>query len=146
MKITVDDDLDLDKIIDSGQCFRPHRISDCVYRFISGEYLVDITDESLASGEKLKKGWDGITNLSVSCSKKEWDVFWRGYFDLDTNYRKIRQSIPKNDKFLRAAADIGAGIRILRQDRFEMLISFIISRGLRIAGIITSVEKLVALY
>ena len=132
MKITINDDFDLDKIIGSGQCFRPCRTRDGVYRFVTGEHFVEITDED-----------DG---LSVSCSKKEWDTVWHPYFDLDTNYRKIRESIPKEDKFLRDAAQAGKGIRILRQDKFEMLISFIISQRKSIPAIRTSIERLVALY
>ena len=84
--------------------------------------------------------------LSVSCSRREWDRIWHPYFDLDTDYRKIRESIPKNDRFLRSAADLGAGIRILRQDKFEMLISFIISQRKSIPAIRTSIERLVLLY
>ncbi len=132
MKITIDDDLDLDKIIDSGQCFRPCRISEGVYRFVTGAHVVEIT----------KSG----RHLSASCSRREWDEIWHRYFDLDTDYRKIRESIPKNDKFLRSAADAGAGIRILRQDKFEMLVSFIISQRKSIPAIRTSIERLVALY
>ena len=132
MNITIDDDLDLEKIIDSGQCFRPCRIRDGVYRFVTGEHAVEITD--------------GAKGLSVSCSRGEWDEIWHPYFDLDTNYRKIRESIPRNDKFLRSAADTGAGIRILCQDKFEMLISFIISQRKSIPAIRTSIERLVALY
>ena len=83
--LKINDDLDLDKIIDSGQCFRPHRTGSGTYRFISGGRLVDITDETYVSGDKEKKGWDRASVLSVSCSKKEWDSFWHRYFDLDNN-------------------------------------------------------------
>ncbi len=145
-EIAVNDDLDLDKIIDSGQCFRPHRTGCGTYRFISGSHLVDITDKTLVSEDKFKKGWDGVTVLSVSCTKKEWDSYWHRYFDLDRNYRKIRSSIPKEDDFLRSSARAGEGIRILCQDRFEMLISFIISQRKSIPAIRTCIEKIVALY
>ncbi|MBR4574934.1 MAG: DNA-3-methyladenine glycosylase 2 [Lachnospiraceae bacterium] len=144
--LKINDDLDLDKIIDSGQCFRPHRTGSGTYRFISGSHLVDITDETYVSGDKEKKGWDRASVLSVSCSKKEWDSFWHRYFDLDNNYRKIRESIPDGDDFLRICAGAGRGIRILRQDRFEMLISFIISQRKSIPAIRTCIEKIVALY
>ena len=146
MKITIDDDFDLDKIIDSGQCFRPRRIEDGVYSFITGEHKVEIVDESLLKGRKPGKCEDEPTELSVSCSGKEWDSIWHLYFDLDTNYRKIRKSIPKDDKYLQNAAKLGAGIRILRQDKFEMLISFIISQRKSIPAIRTSVERIVDLY
>ncbi len=99
---------------------------------MTGEHTVDITDEG--------------GQLNVSCSEKEWKDVWHAYFDLDTNYRKIRMSIPKDDKFLMAAAKSGAGIRILKQDKFEMLISFIISQRKSIPAIRTSIEKLVGLY
>ncbi len=132
MKITVDDDFDLDKIIGSGQCFRPKKISDKTYRFATCDHAVEITDEG--------------SYLSVSCPKKEWDTIWHTYFDLDTDYRKIRESIPKGDSYLRKAAGYGAGIRILRQDKFEMLISFIISQRKSIPAIRTSVERIVDLY
>ena len=142
----INDDIDLDRIIDSGQCFRPRRIGEGTYRFVTGEHCVDITDETLRSKRKYEKGWDGATELSFSCSKKEWDDIWRPYFDLDTNYRRIRKSIPENDAFLRKCADAGVGIRILRQDKFEMLISFIISQRKSIPAIRTSIERLVSLY
>lgn len=146
MKITVDDDFDLDRIIGSGQCFRPHRIEQGVYGFVTGRHRVEVVDETLLSGQKNKKGWDGVTELSCSCSRKEWESIWHPYFDLDTDYRQIRGSIPEDDQYLRNAALYGKGIRILRQDKFETLISFIISQRKSIPAIRTSVERLVKLY
>ncbi len=134
--IFIDDDFDLDKIISSGQCFRPVKTDERTYRFVTGNHRIMIKDET--EGD--------VTKLSVSCSKKEWDKIWHSYFDLDTNYRKIRQSIPKNDSYLLNAAKYGRGIRILRQDKFEMLISFIISQRKSIPAIRTSIERLVDLY
>ena len=145
-KITVDDDLDLGKIIDSGQCFRPKRIEKGVYRFVTGTHTVDITDNTLLSSGTDGKDPDDVTILSASCTKEEWESIWHPYFDLDTNYRKIRNSISGDDVFLQNAAKRGAGIRILRQDKFEMLISFIISQRKSIPAIRTSIERLVALY
>lgn len=144
--ITIDDDFDLAKIIDSGQCFRPHRIEEGVFRFVSGEHTVDIVDETLLSSGNRSKDPESSTKLKISCTRKEWDSIWCSYFDLDTNYRKIRKSIPKDDRYLRDAAKKGAGIRILRQDKFEMLISFIISQRKSIPAIRTSIERLVELY
>ena len=146
MNITIDDDFDLDKIIDSGQCFRPRRIEEGVYRFVIGRHSVDIIDETLLSAGGKEKDLNCATELSASCSPQEWDEIWHQYFDLDTNYRDIRKIIPKNDTYLFEAAKRGAGIRILRQDKFEMLISFIISQRKSIPAIRTSIEKLVALY
>lgn len=141
--ISINDDFDLDKIVDSGQCFRPYRNPDGVYHFVTGRHKLELTDLTPLS-EKKKKG--GITKLSASCSEDEWDSIWHSYFDLDTNYRKIRAGIPKDDKFLLHAAERGKGIRILRQDKFEMLISFIISQRKSIPAIRTGIERLVLLY
>lgn len=137
MNITVDDDFDLDKIINSGQCFRPKKTGENTYRFVTGKHMVDICDITKE---------DGVTLLSASCSSREWGSIWHDYFDLDTNYRKIRESIPAGDPFLTDAARLGAGIRILRQDKFETLISFIISQRKSIPAIRTSIERLVSLY
>ena len=146
MKITINDDFNLDKIIDSGQCFRPRRIEKGVYRFVTCDHAVEIVDESLLAGRKTGKREEDPTELSVSCSESEWNDIWHPYFDLDMNYTRVRESIPKNDKYLQNAAKFGAGIRILRQDKFEMLISFIISQRKSIPAIRTSIERLVDLY
>ena len=132
MKITITDDFDLDKIINSGQCFRAKKIGDDTYRFVTGDKTLEMTVEP--------------SGYLVSCTKKEWDTVWHDYFDLDTDYCAIRNSIPEDDDFLKKAAAAGAGIRILRQDRFEMLISFIISQRKSIPAIRTSVERIVSLY
>ena len=79
MKITIDDDFDLDKIIDSGQCFRPRKISEDTYRFVTGQSSVEITDLSKSF---LGRKNDTQTELNVSCTKKEWDNVWHRYFDL----------------------------------------------------------------
>ena len=146
MKITTDDDLDLGKIISSGQCFRPCMIEEGVYRFVTRGHVLELVDETQRSGRKQRSGWNGVTELAASCTRKEWDSVWRSYFDLDTVYKDIRKSISKSDRYLSCAAEYGAGIRILRQDKFEMLISFIISQRKSIPAIRTSVEKIVDLY
>ena len=143
MRIKIDDDFDLDKIISSGQCFRPAKTGDNTYFFVTGDHRITVTDETIKSGEKSE---DCATVLAASCTRKEWDEIWHPYFDLDTNYRRIRKSIPREDRYLNEAAGVGAGIRILRQDKFETLISFIISQRKSIPAIRTSVERIVSLY
>ena len=137
--VLIDDDFNLGKIIDSGQCFRPCRTEDGAYRFVTGDHIITIRDVTERPG-------DTPTRLGVSCSLEEWDRVWHPYFDLDTNYREIRNSIPEKDRYLQKAAKAGAGIRILRQDKFETLISFIISQRKSIPAIRTSIDRLVNLY
>jgi N-glycosylase/DNA lyase len=68
---------------------------------------------------------DGI---SFNCSQEEYDNTWKKYFDMDTDYAAIIGSIDSNDNYLTMAAEYGNGIRILRQDLWEMIISFIVSQ------------------
>ncbi len=135
MEIKINDDFDLKKIADSGQCFRPKEISAGTFRFIVGENILHITVRG-----------DGV--FDVDCTADTWERVWKNYFDMGTNYADIRRNVETfaagkpYEKFLRDAADFGAGIRILRQEPFETLISFIISQRKNISAIKNSVEQI----
>ena len=129
MQITVTDDFNLDKIIKSGQCFRAEKLVDGKYRFITGKHMVHILPIAPFLYEE-------------ECTKNEWNSIWHTYFDLDTNYKKIRESIDNADVYLQKAAEYSKGIRILRQDSFEMLITFIISQRKSIPAIRDAINKL----
>ena len=102
------------------------------YRIIAGNACLYIT--ALDTGKGL---------YDLDCTEDQYSAFWHGYFDLDENYRRIRERIdPVKDPFLREAADREKGIRILRQDPWEMLITFIISQNKNIPGIRRCVESL----
>lgn len=133
MRIRIDDDFDLEKIRDSGQCFRVEPFEDGTYRFISSNQYLYIRRSS--------PGY-----YQVKCRRGAWDKFWRVYFDLDRNYHIIRSHIPASDPFLQAAAQAGRGIRILRQDPWEMLITFIISQRKNIPAIRKAVNQLARKY
>jgi len=136
VEIKINDDFDIKKIVDSGQCFRPKEISSGVFRFIVGENILHIS------------GGDGVFN--VDCSADDWERVWKNYFDLATNYASIRRDIEAfaagkpYEKILLDSANFGKGIRILRQEPFEMLISFIISQRKNIPAIRSSVERICA--
>ena len=53
---------------------------------------------------------------------------WLTYFDCATDYAAILASVDPDDNYLKAAAAAGRGIRILRQDPWEMIITFVISQ------------------
>lgn len=136
MKKYINDDFDLRKIVNSGQCFRPKEIEPDFYRFITGDNVLYIKD--------LKYEEPGF--FEFSCNEETYKKVWVHYFDLEKNYSEIRKSIPKDDSFMTDASRLGAGIRILNQAPFEMLISFIISQRKSIPAIRSSVEKLCLLY
>lgn len=129
MIIQIEDDFDLQKIIDSGQCFRPVFCQNLnKYRFI---YRKEVLYIQKISGNRYE----------VSCDTEKWNNIWKKYFDIDRNYNSIRQMII-GDSYLNKAALFSEGIRILRQDEWEMLISFIISQRKSIPAIRSSIEKL----
>lgn len=66
------------------------------------------------------------------------------YFDLKTDYKEIKARLAKIDEFLKSSTEYGKGIRILNQDLWETIISFIISANNnipRIKGIIERISK-----
>lgn len=81
------------------------------------------------------------TGIRILCREKDEEYF-RGYLDLDTDYGKVIGQIDKEDAFLTGAAQMGKGIRILRQDLWEMIISFIISQRNNIPRIMKSIDAL----
>lgn len=70
---------------------------------------------------------------------EEFNEIWIDYFDLNTDYQSIRKSL-LNNEILAKAMEYGKGIRILNQNHFEMLISFIISANNMIPRIKKSIE------
>ncbi len=123
------DNFDPRKIAESGQAFRIHPIDDSHVELVAfGRYL-QIADL-------------GKDEYAFSCGEAEFSDIWLPYFDLDTDYRKIIKSIDKQDTYLMDAAAYGKGIRILRQDIFEMVISYIISQRRSIPSITTCVDRL----
>ena len=82
----------------------------------------------------------------LDCDQAEFDALWRNYFDLDTDYAVIRAKADPEDLFLKRACAYGQGIRMLRQDPWEMLISFIISQRKNIPAIQFCIEALAERY
>jgi len=106
-------DFDLVKIFECGQCFRWYADERGVYTGVAKNRAAQLRREG--------------GNVIISGSLEEFETIWRDYFDLDRDYEDIRKRLCV-DNFMRAATEFGAGIRILRQDRWEALCSFIISQ------------------
>jgi DNA-(apurinic or apyrimidinic site) lyase len=123
--------LDMKKIAESGQIFR-FNVYDDEYSLVAGDKLLFIKEDD-----------DGYI---LSCSESEFEEFWIDYFDLRLDYSDFEKNIPADDLFLINAARYSYGIRILNQDKWEMLISFIISQRKSIPAIKSSIEKLAKTY
>ena len=129
MYTTQIDHMNLHQIANSGQCFRWQQINDTTYKIP-------------AFGKELTISQDGNTFI-LSCDENEWNSLWRNYFDLETNYNEVENIIMEsNDDFLKTAYQFGSGIRILRQDLWEVIISFIISQNNNIPRIKKSIQML----
>lgn len=86
-----------------------------------------------------------MTSFFLECGP-DLENFWKNYFDLNTDYEKMIASITPDDHYLKAASKAGQGIRILRQDTWEMIITFVISQQKTIPAIRALVEALCSRY
>lgn len=118
---------DLTHTFDCGQCFRWNRQEEGYFGVAMGKALY-ITQ----SGSDIT-----LHNTTLADYKQVWE----GYFDLGRDYAKIQYTL-SGDPVLSAAMLHGSGIRILAQDTFETLISFIISANNNIPRIKLIVERL----
>lgn len=128
-KITIKDDFSLEKIQKSGQCFRVANSTDGLYRFICESEVLYIKET-------------GTHEFEISCTKTQWNNIWKNYFDLKRNYAQIRKSAKADNEFIKSATQFGKGLRVLKQNSWEMLITFIISQRKSIPAIATSIERL----
>lgn len=127
------EDFDIEKIAESGQCFRMTRLSSSEDH---EEWQIVAADRSAAV-----KSYPADGHATIVCPDAD-NAFWTHYFDLETDYGRFRASVDPDDEFLSAAVEYGKGIRILHQDSWEMLITFIISQRRSIPSIRTCVERL----
>lgn len=118
-------DLDLEQTLDCGQSFRWTKQDD-------GSF------SGVAFGKYVNISLDG-TDMVIKNAAPEDEKIWREYFDLELDYGKIRGDISKLHPVLEEAARYAPGIRILRQEPYEALCTFIISQNnniKRIKGIV----------
>lgn len=113
----------------SGQVFRMRQLSEKLFLMLSG-----------SSAALLEQR--GVDRFAVLCPQEEFGPVWRRYLDLDTDYDGIIRQADSSDIFLSEAAKAGRGIRLLRQQPFEALVSFIISQNNNIPRITKCIEGL----
>ncbi|MCU9815472.1 DNA-3-methyladenine glycosylase family protein [Paraclostridium sp. AKS73] len=122
-------DFDPKHIFECGQCFRWKAEDD-------GSYT------GVAKGRVINVSREGNTVYLKNTNLEDFNTIWKSYFDLDTDYAKIKNELKSMDEYLEKATEFGWGIRILRQDPWEMLISFIISSNNRIPMIQKAISNL----
>lgn len=122
------------QIAESGQCFRMNLIENnkhkMKYGLVAYDRYLELTQIS-------------PDTVELSCNEEEFHQIWEAYFDLNFDYGKIVENlILGEDEFLQAAAGYGSGIRILKQEPFEAMISFIISQNKNIPAIKNCIEAI----
>ena len=122
---------ELKDIFECGQCFRWNKEKD-------GSYIGVVNNNVI----KVTKNENEITFKSVGEDNLKELVTY--YFDLERDYDAIKEKLSKIDENMKKSIEYGKGIRILNQDLWETIISFIISANNnipRIKGIIDRMSK-----
>lgn len=130
----------------SGQCFRLDPISEDTYELIASDRYLRIKVEKREASDAAggEKQTDETGRTFLYCSSEEYESFWKRYFDLDTSYESYLAGIDPKDEYLWEAARFGRGIRILKQDVWEMIVTFILSQQNnipRIKGLIRTISE-----
>lgn len=120
-------DFNLEQTMECGQCFHFVKLAD-------NEYGIS------AFGRLLHAKQTENRLVLYNVSMEEFNNIWKNYFDLDRDYSAIKAFLLRKDEKLKTAIETMSGVRILNQDFFETLISFIISQNKQILHI----KKIVA--
>ena len=124
-KFTVPKKFDLSETLDCGQAFRWEEIGE--NKWFGTAFGRDLVIEQI-----------GEEHIFHCCEEEFYDI-WENYFDLSEDYEKIRERLSALSPVLKEASSFAPGIRILRQEPWEAVCSFIISQNNnipRIKGII----------
>ena len=124
-------EFDIRQTAESGQCFRLNERQDGSFSLIAGGRYLEISQQG--------------SDITFSCTAQEFESIWRRYFDLDTDYAAIKARVAPRDAYLQAAVAYGWGMRILRQDLWEVIVSFIVSQNNNIPRIRKNLRDLCAM-
>lgn len=133
-------DFNLEHIFDCGQCFRWNKEADGSYTGIAFEKPVNIKFQTY-----IDNGFEGQLSID-NINEQEFSYFWKNYLDLDTDYGEVKSVLAENDLIMKEAIKSGQGIRILKQEPWETLISFIISQNNNIPRIKKCIENLCEMF
>ncbi len=115
-------DFDIGKIFDCGQCFRFDAVADSSHeKEFSG----------VAFGRLISVAQDGDTVYIYNSTEEDFENIWKRFLGLDEDYGCIAEDIlsRSSNPALRRAVEYGRGIRIMRQEPWEAICSFIISQN-----------------
>lgn len=125
LNIAFDGDFSVFRTFDCGQCFRFEPVVNTCFKY---------EVEGVAKGRYVRFAEDGDGGLWVFSSDEDFYNIWLSYLSLDCDYAAINESIlaalsGKDGEHIKRAQESSKGIRILRQDPWEALCSFIVSQN-----------------
>lgn len=141
-------DFNLDHIFSCGQCFRWVKEGDGSYTGVAFGKIVNMKttpgqNPNLMQVSDEEQGIAGFIDLEIDQAKKEdFEEIWKDYLDLGRDYDVIKKQLCKTDPVMKKAVEYGYGIRILNQDKWETIVSFIISQNNNIPRIKKCIEIL----
>lgn len=121
-------DFNIEQTLECGQCFRFKKIGHMEYLVVAHNKLLRIKQME--------------NKIQLYCELEEYHAVWAHYFDLLKDYCSIKEQLVRKDDYLAEAIAYKPGIRILHQDPWETLISFIISQNKQIPHIKQLIEVL----
>lgn len=122
---------DIQKICNSGQCFRMSEIETGIFAVIAFDSYIEISQRE--------------DELELTCTEDDFNNIWNQYLGLNDDYDCI-ECLIEEDTYMKTALEYGYGIRILKQDLWETLVSFIISQQNNIPRIKKSIQFLCERY
>ena len=116
------------QILECGQCFRWEKVGELNYIGVAHGRVIEVIQED-----------DKVTILNTN--EEDFNNIWLDYFDLKRDYSEIKRGL-EHDEILGKSVEYGYGIRLLNQEHFELLISFIISARNSIPSIMKTIKKI----
>ena len=116
------------QILECGQCFRWEKVGELNYIGVAHGKVIEVIQED-----------DKVTILNTN--EEDFNNIWLDYFDLKRDYSEIKAGLA-HDEILGKSVEYGYGIRLLNQEHFELLISFIISARNSIPSIMKTIKKI----
>ena len=116
------------QILECGQCFRWEKVGELNYIGVAHGRVIEVIQED-----------DKVTILNTN--EEDFNNIWLDYFDLKRDYSEIKSGLA-HDEILGKSVEYGYGIRLLNQEHFELLISFIISARNSIPSIMKTIKKI----
>lgn len=122
------ENFNIKQILECGQCFRWEKVGELDYIGVAFGRVIEVVQEG-----------DNVTILNTN--EEDFKNIWLNYFDLERDYSKIKEGLA-NDEILTKSVEYGYGIRLLNQEPFEILISFIVSARNSIPSIMKTIKKI----